>query len=83
MCIEHKIVMTASRKLSVKLWCSKAEENNAVMMVARVLEYFFSTVSAYLQSYFRQSETSHMPKAAKLLNLLIQSFRLRLRRPHL
>lgn len=65
MCIEHKIVMTASKKLSVKLWCSIAEESNAVMMVARVLEYFFSTVSAYLQSYFHQSGTPHMPEAAK------------------
>ena len=48
MCIEQEIVMTARRKFRVKLCWRMAEESRAVMMVARVLEYFFKTVSAYL-----------------------------------
>lgn len=49
MCIEQEMVMTATEKCSVKLCPKSHADSTAVKTVARVLEYFLSTVSAYLQ----------------------------------
>ena len=48
MCIEMNTTSTARKKLMLSLSPNMMAESIAVATVARVLEYFFSIVSAYL-----------------------------------
>lgn len=47
--MEQKTVTTANAKLKVRRWPKRSAESRAVQMVAIVLEYFLSIVSANLR----------------------------------
>ena len=59
MCMEQVMVMTASRKFSVKWWPSSRADMRAVKIVAIVLLNFFRMASPYLRSQM-PVQTQHM-----------------------